>query len=131
MYYIVQTSHEGEIFPGQEYLYGYSTADIQEMPYMLALSSVCGMKVRMLGDSGVNVLINFTDPLKGDDLENQYQVFVRDLVDILRDALPLMSSLYRTFYELFLAEYDKNGITLSRLPDMGDIDDSIRKTEHP
>lgn len=118
MYKITISEKDGRIFPDgdpdgrdENYLYDYEDSHIADLASTLGVNAVIGDSVFTLGDSNVTIKIEFTGK-QGDPGMKEFEKYVKDLIEYIKTALPLMSEDYHIFYNHFIIDYEKNGLQM-------------------
>lgn len=111
MYEIKRTLKRGVRYPDKELLYDYSGLSYTDLASTPAINAMRKNVVIELGDSGYWYQITFNPALTGTlgqkKIMEYFEVFAREI----EAAVPRMTEEYRVFYQYFLDDKRKNGIT--------------------
>lgn len=118
MYKITISEKVGRVFPDDDpdgrdenYLHNYEDSHIADLASTLGVNAVIGDSVFTLGDSKITIKIEFTGK-QGNPGMREFEKYVKDLIEYMKTALPLMSGDYRSFYDHFIKDYEKNGLQM-------------------
>ena len=115
MYTISKTNKKGRLFPNDEidegYLYDYEDSHIANLTSTLGINATIGDNCFLLGDSGINVEIQFTGK-KEEEGRREFEKYVDDLVGLIKQALPAMTENYYNFFSHFVEDYENNGLNM-------------------
>lgn len=111
MFDVKKVNEIGYIYPDAEFLSDYEDSDIGSLLSTLGVEAVIGQRVRQIGDSGIYVCITDLRKRNEEGIE-QLKVYTKDMISIIKEALPGMSSVYADFYRHFLDDFEKNGFVM-------------------
>lgn len=114
MFKIAQTSRNGPIYPDHTFLSDYEDSNFRDFASTLSMDATVAIlkdntAVWQVGDSGIYISITRVD-VKGPEETLIFKRFIADLVQIISNAIPAMSSEYAAFYRFFIEAYEKNGL---------------------
>ena len=105
-------SRVATIYPDEEFVNDFSDSD-----YGSFLSTpgvdllIYGNCIKRLGDSDVFVEISSTNK-KGEAGMEDFKQYAMDFLVIIKDAIPKMSEKYSAFYQYFVDDFNKNGLSM-------------------
>lgn len=114
MYKIIKND-TGRVFPDnaldEGYLDDYIDSHISDLSSTLGVNSMLGNSFYRIGDSDICVRIIFTGT-RDEPGRREFEQYVKDLTDLIREALPSMSEKYKNFYGHFVKDYEENGLNM-------------------
>lgn len=111
--FIVKKTEEKNacIYPDSEYLSDYKDSDFGSLISTIGIESIISNGNFQLGNSSVYISVTNTN-IKGDAGIELLKQYAKDIAEIIENALPLMSSPYREFYEHFISDFKSNGLIM-------------------
>lgn len=115
MYIIRKTDKEGRVFPDNKidegWLDDYKDTYISNLASTIGINATIGDNILLLGNSGTNVEIEFINK-PGEEGKRLFEQFVKDLIDLIKEALPSMAEPYFNFFNHFVKDYEENGLRM-------------------
>lgn len=101
----------GRPFPDPEDFGDYKDSHFADLISTLGVNTVIGITKCEVGDSGTYIRTEETGNKKEAGIED-LKAAAMEFLRIAKEALPQMGPEYKTLYEHYIEDYQKNGITM-------------------
>ena len=109
--YLPSSSNQRAILSASAFCKSSFDSDFAQLISTIQVEAVIGMNIRRLGDSDTYVLITPTYST-GEQGLNEIKDVAKNIAEFAREAIPAMTKDYAAFYQHFLDDFEKNGLTM-------------------